>query len=31
MFQKLDLLPSLGEWGGHVLCWIPFKELTSVQ
>jgi hypothetical protein len=28
-FRKLDLFPSSGE-GGHLFCWIPYKELTSI-
>jgi hypothetical protein len=28
-FRKLDLFPSLGE-GRHLLCWVPYKELTSI-
>jgi hypothetical protein len=28
-FRKLDLFPSSGE-GRHLLCWVPYKELTSI-
>jgi hypothetical protein len=28
-FRKPDLFPSSGE-GRHLLCWVPYKELTSI-
>jgi hypothetical protein len=30
MFQKLDLVVSSGERGRHLLCWVPWKELTFI-
>jgi hypothetical protein len=30
MFRKLDLFPSSGEEGRHLLSWVPWKELTSI-
>jgi hypothetical protein len=29
-FRKLDLFSSSGEVGRHLLCWVPWKELTSI-
>jgi hypothetical protein len=30
MFQKLNLFPSLGEGGRHLIFWVPYEELTSI-
>jgi hypothetical protein len=30
MFRKMDLFPSSGEWGRHLLNWVSLKEVTSL-
>jgi hypothetical protein len=28
-FQELDLFPSSGEVGRHLLCWVPFRHVIE--